>query len=213
MKINFISSSSILKKFLIFNFIVFVVLGLFTFLYLKEIEPNLVKKRSSQHLKVINNTSENINRLNIQFTKENMTKFLLDNRFLFQNLDRVQFYDLQSNLLADTNTLDLAQNISVQNKNVLESAIDKVEESIALTNSPEINKSINFNTKNYVKVYSEQNNQSNKSIISDTINNNFYVITINLVREEEESKGYIVVSEIANDILVAVKERNNFILI
>ena len=209
MKINFISSSSILKKFLIFNFIVFVVLGLFTFLYLKEIEPNLVKKRSSQHLKVINNTSENINRLNIQFTKENMTKFLLDNRFLFQNLDRVQFYDLQSNLLADTNTLDLAQNISVQNKNVLESAIDKVEESIALTNSPEINKSINFNTKNYVKVYSEQNNQSNKSIISDTINNNFYVITINLVREEEESKGYIVVSEIANDILVAVKERNN----
>ena len=44
MKINFISSSSILKKFLIFNFIVFVVLGLFTFLYLKEIEPNLVKK-------------------------------------------------------------------------------------------------------------------------------------------------------------------------
>ena len=211
MKINFISSSSILKKFLIFNFIVFVVLGLFTFLYLKEIEPNLVKKRSSQHLKVINNTSENINRLNIQFTKENMTKFLLDNRFLFQNLDRVQFYDLQSNLLADTNTLDLAQNISVQNKNVLESAIDKVEESIALKNNPEVNKSINFNTKNYVKFYSEQNNQSNKSVISDTINNNFYVITINLVREEE-SKGYIVVSGIANDILIAVKERNNFIL-
>ena len=212
MKLNFISSSSILKKFLIFNFIVFIVLGLFTFLYLKAIEPNLVKKRSNQHLKVINNTSEHINRLNIQFTKEIMAKFLLDNRFLFQNLDRVQYYDLQSNLLADTNTLDLAQNISVKNKNVLESAIDTFDENIALTNNSEVNKLTNFNTKNYVKIYSEQNNQNNKLVISDTINNNFYVITINLVREEKNRKGYIVVSEIANDILIAVKERNNFIL-
>jgi len=212
MKLNFISSSSILKKFLIFNFIVFIVLGLFTFLYLKAIEPNLVKKRSNQHLKVINNTSEHINRLNIQFTKEIMAKFLLDNRFLFQNLDRVQYYDLQSNLLADTNTLDLAQNISVKNKNVLESAIDTFDENIALTNNSEVNKLTNFNTKNYVKIYSEQDNQNNKLVISDTINNNFYVITINLVREEKNRKGYIVVSEIANDILIAVKERNNFIL-
>ena len=212
MKLNFISSSSILKKFLIFNFIVFIVLGLFTFLYLKAIEPNLVKKRSNQHLKVINNTSEHINRLNIQFTKEIMAKFLLDNRFLFQNLDRVQYYDLQSNLLADTNTLDLAQNISVKNKNVLESAIDTFDENIALTNNSEVNKLTNFNTKNYVKIYSEQDNQNNKLVISDTINNNFYVITINLVREEENRKGYVVVSEIANDILIAVKERNNFIL-
>jgi two-component system, OmpR family, sensor histidine kinase ChvG len=212
MKLNFIGSSSILKKFLIFNFIVFVVLGLFTFLYLKAIEPNLVKKRSNQHIKVINNTSEHINRLNIQFTKEIMTKFLLDNRFLFQNLDRVQYYDLQSNLLADTNTLDLAKNISVKNKNVLESAIDTFDENIALTNNSEVNKLTNFNTKNYVKIYSEQDSQNNKLVISDTINNNFYVITINLVREEKNRKGYIVVSEIANDILIAVKERNNFIL-
>jgi len=212
MKLHFISSSPILKKFLIFNFIVFIVLGLFTFLYLKAIEPNLVKNRSNHHLKVINNTSGHINRLNIDFTKGTMTKFLLDNRFLFQNLDRVQFYDLQSNLLADTNTLDLAQNIFVRKQNVQEITIDKIEEEIADNNSPEINKSTNFNTKNYVKIYSEQYNQNAQLVISDTINNNFYVMTINLVSEEEKRKGYIVVSEIANDILVAVKERNNFIL-
>ena len=146
MAFKFISSSSILKKFLLFNFIVFIVLGLFTFFYLKAIEPNLVKNRSNQHLKVINNTSGHINRLNIEFTKETMTKFLLDNRFLFQNLDRVQFYDLQSNLLADTNTLDLAQNIFVRNQNVQESAIDKLEDDIIVTNSPELNKSNNFPT-------------------------------------------------------------------
>ncbi len=212
MKLHFISSSPILKKFLIFNFIVFVVLGLFTFLYLKAIEPNLVKNRSNHHLKVINNTLGHINRLKIDFTKITMTKFLLDNRFLFQNLDRVQFYDLQSNLLADTNTLDLAQNIFVRKQNVQETAIDKTEEEIADNNSLEINKSTNFNTKKYVKIYSEQYNQNDQLVISDTINNNFYVMTINLVGEEEKRKGYIVVSEIANDILVAVKERNNFIL-
>ena len=49
-------------------------------------------------------------------------------------------------------------------------------------------------------------------MVSETINNNFYVMTINSVKSEEENKGYIVVSEIANDILVAVEERRNFIL-
>ena len=49
-------------------------------------------------------------------------------------------------------------------------------------------------------------------IFSETINNNFYVITINSVKESGIKKGYIIVSEIANDILVAVDERKNFIL-
>ena len=111
MKSNFFSSSSILKKFLIFNLVVFLVLGIFTYLYLDAIKPNLVKNRSDQHARIINNTSDHINRLNIEFTKESATKFLLDARFLFQNLDRVQLYDLNSNLLADTDTLDLAQDI------------------------------------------------------------------------------------------------------
>ena len=44
------------------------------------------------------------------------------------------------------------------------------------------------------------------------MNNNFYVMTINSVKIDGESKGYIVVSEISNDILVAVDERKNFIL-
>ena len=58
------------------------------------------------------------NRLNINFDKESMTDFLLSTRFLFQNLDRVQLYDLENNLLADTDTLDLAQNIFIQNQNI-----------------------------------------------------------------------------------------------
>ena len=37
-------------------------------------------------------------------------------------------------------------------------------------------------------------------------------MTINLVKSKNQNKGYIVVSEIANDILIAVEERKNFIL-
>ena len=77
MKFKFFSSSSILRKFLVFNLIIFLVLGVFTFLYLNAIKPNLVNNRSNQHARIIDNTSDHINRLNIQFTKESATKFFV----------------------------------------------------------------------------------------------------------------------------------------
>ncbi len=212
MKFNFFSSSSILKKFLVFNFVVFLVLGVFTFLYLSAIKPNLVNNRSAEHLKIINNTSDHINRLNIEFTKESATEFLLSTRFLFQNLDRVQLYDLNSNLLADTDTLDLAQDIFVISQNVTETSIDKSSENVSIGESSEITQAATFNTESYVKDYSERKNINDKLVISETINNNFYVMTINSVKLEGKNKGYIIVSEIANDILLAVDERKNFIL-
>ena len=150
MKSNFFSSSSILKKFLVFNLIIFLVLGVFTFLYLNAIKPNLVKNRSIQHTRIINNTSDHINRLNITFTKASATEFLLDARFLFQNLDRVQLYDLNSNLLADTDTLDLAQDIFVINQDVQETSIDKSDENINVSESPKTTKTVTFNTESYV---------------------------------------------------------------
>ena len=154
MKSNFFSFSSILKKFLVFNLIVFLVLGAFTYLYLNAIKPNLIKNRSNQHSKIINNTSDHINRLNIEFTKESATKFLLDARFLFQNLDRVQLYDLNSNLLADTDTLDLAQDIFVISQNVQETSIDKSDENLNISESPKVAQATTFNTESYIRKYS-----------------------------------------------------------
>ena len=49
-------SASILRKFLLFNLLVFSVLGLFTALYLKAIQPNLVKQRTANHEEIIKNT-------------------------------------------------------------------------------------------------------------------------------------------------------------
>ena len=212
MKSNFFSSSSILRKFLVFNLIIFLVLGIFTYLYLEAIKPSLVKDRSNQHLIIVNNTTDHINRLNIEFNKDSITAFLLSTRFLFQNLDRVQLYDLNFNLLADTNTLDLAEDIFVVNQNIEETAIDKSEETQSTSEPQKILQTKNFDTKNYVKKYSKQKNITEKLVIGELINNDFYVMTINAVILDNKNKGYIVVSEIANDILVAVEERKNFIL-
>tara|TARA_Y100000590_G_scaffold1851_1_gene2349 strand:- start:1126 stop:2670 length:1545 start_codon:yes stop_codon:yes gene_type:complete len=211
MQSNFFISSSILRKFLIFNLVIFLFLGIFTFLYLKAIKPNLVQSRSEQHARIIDNTSDHINRLDIEFTKESVTEFLLATRFLFQNLDRVQLYDLNLNLLADTDTLDLAQDIFTRSESVQETSIDKSDEKLNVSENFSKIKTTTFNTENLLKNYSKKN-IDNKLIIGETINNNFYVITINSVNIEGKNKGYIVVSEIANDILVAVEERKNFIL-
>ena len=42
-------SASILRKFLLFNLFVFSILGLFTFIYLQAIQPNLVKNKTLNH--------------------------------------------------------------------------------------------------------------------------------------------------------------------
>jgi len=212
MQLNFFSSSSILRKFLVFNLIVFLVLGIFTFLYLKEIKPNLIKKRASQHAKIINNTSNHIKRLNIGFNKEGIINFLLSTRFIFQNLDRVQLYDLNFNLLGDTDTLDLAQDVFVISKNVQESSIDTSDDKLNEELQLKKEKKNTFNTEYYVKKYSKKKNNQEKLVISETINNSFYVMTIKSVRVNDKNQGYIIVSEIANDILLAVEERKNFIL-
>ena len=175
MKLSFFSTSSILNKFLIFNLIVFLVLGIFTFLYLNALKPNLIENISKQHSKIIDNTSDHISRLNIEFTKESTREFLLEKAFLFQNLDRVQFYDLNSNLLADTDTLNLAQNIFVISEDVKETPIDKSDENLNIDESPKITQTVTFNTASYVKEYSKKKNIKDKLVISETINNNFFV--------------------------------------
>ena len=118
------TSSSILRKFLIFNFFAFLILGLFTFIYLKGIQPNLVKQRTEKHVVIIDNTSNHIERLQLTFEKESIKNFLLSTRFLFQNLERVQFYNLNGNLIADTNVLDLDQTVFTKTDLVLEETIE-----------------------------------------------------------------------------------------
>ena len=104
---NFLKNLYILKKFLFINQFFFTIIGLFTFLYLKNVQPNLIKKKSSNHIEVINNTIDTLKRLEVKFVEEDIRRFLFSTRFLFQNLDRVIFFYFFLNLVGDTDTLDL----------------------------------------------------------------------------------------------------------
>ena len=204
-------SASILKKFLLFNFLVFSVLGLITFIYLQAIQPNLVKNKSINHLVVIKNTSDHLERLNINFNEKNLSTFLLSARFLFQNLDRVQFFNLGGNLVGDTNMLDLDQNVFFRSDLIIEREI----------NNNSISQTLDRNTKTFNSrpdYYKEIQNtiltklKNEPFVIENEIKKDFFVQTLDKVLIEKKKVGYILVSEQANEILVAVDERKDFII-
>ena len=200
-------SASILRKFLLFNLGVFSVLGLFTIVYLKAVQPNLVKKRAANHYVIIENTVDHLQRLKINFTKKDLRTFLLSTRFLFQSLDRVQFFDMYGNLIGDTNILDLDQNVFTRSDIIIEETIDgKIREK---NNSEKLATEQN---KNLVKETILNKYQNEPITISEKFQNNFFVSTLSRINFENKDVGYIVVSEQANDILNAVKERKAFII-
>ena len=202
------SSSSILRKFLIFNFIAFLILGLFTFFYLKSIQPNLVEQRTEKHVVIINNTSNHIERLELNFERESIKNFLLSTRFLFQNLERVQFYNLEGYLIADTNVLDLDQTVFSKTDLVLEEKLDS-----KISSEKEDNNVINKQDKaETITELLDGGEIKEPSVFQRTEGDNFYVKTLANVNVKDKVLGYIMVTEQANEILTAVEERKNFIL-
>jgi len=199
-------SASILKKFLLFNFTVFSILGIFTIIYLEAIQPNLVKNRTINHKVIISNTVDNFERLSIDFTKEGIRTFLLSARFLFQSLDRVQFYDLQGNLIGDTNILDLDQKVFSRSDFIIEETIDG--ESI----TPEIQDRLEEEEKNNIKEIILNQYIDQPITLDETIKNDYFVSTLSKVNINKNEIGFIVVSEQANEIITAVKERKAFIV-
>ncbi len=200
-------SASILRKFLLFNLGVFSVLGLFTIIYLEAIQPSLIKKRTANHNIIINNTVDHLQRLSIDFNEKDIKTFLLSTRFLFQSLDRVQFYDLDGGLIADTNILDLDRDVFTRSDIIIEETIDgKIKEKESLK------KLIKNEDDNSIKEAIKNNYQNEPIIISENLQNNFFVSTLVKIKLDKKDAGYIVVSEEANDILNAVKERKAFII-
>ncbi len=199
-------SASILKKFLLFNLTVFSILGLFTIIYLEAIQPTLVNDRSSNHKIVINNTKENLERLNIEYTKKGIREFLLSTRFLFQSLDRVQFYDLSGNLIGDTNILDLDQSNFSRSEIIFEEILG--EDAI----TPEIEERLEEEQKDEIKDIIINKYDEETMTLTDDEKNNFIVSTLSKIKFQDRDIGYIVVSEQANDIITAVKERKAFII-
>ena len=200
-------SASILRKFLLFNLSVFSILGLFTIIYLKAIQPNLIKKRTADHYIIINNTKDHLQRLNINFNKKDIQTFLLSTRFLFQSLDRVQFYNIDGDLIGDTNILDLDQNVFTKSDLIIQETIDgKIKEQNSLKES------IESSNNDFIKQTIIKDYKNEPLTVSEKIQNNFFVSTLSKIKIDKIDIGYIVVTEEANDILNAVKERKDFII-
>ena len=72
---KFLKSLSILKKFLFINFVIFTIIGSFTIIYLNNVQPNLIKKKSINHINIIDNTIDNLSRLDVKFTTKDIESF------------------------------------------------------------------------------------------------------------------------------------------
>ena len=107
---SIIKNLSILKKFLFINLIIFLFIGSLTIIYLSYVQPNLIKKKTSIHIQILNNTIQNLNRLNVKFNKEDIKNFLFSKRFLFQSVDRVVFLDEDYDIIRQ-----LAKKLSIFN--------------------------------------------------------------------------------------------------
>ena len=208
----FLKNLSILKKFLFINFIVFLVIGILTVVYLNSIQPSLIKDKTSNHIKTLNNTIENLNRLKIKFNKEDIRKFLFSTRFLFQNLDRVQIFDNNFKLIGDTDTLDLDPRAFSQR-------LDKIEmDDLNVDKDQKKEKNEIKKNKKSLIIFSKLENYLDSgdfgkpyTYIEESYDQ-FLLITIKNVLKNDENIGYLAISENANDVKAAINERKSFII-
>ncbi len=211
---KFLKNLSILKKFLLINLIFFTIIGLFTYIYLENVQPNLIKKKSSNHIEVINNTIENLIRLDIKFEEEDVRRFLFSTRFLFQSLDRVIFFDNKLNLIGDTDTLDLDPRSFTKRLDTVELEILNEENKREITEK----KNIDIGTDHSVSLkdilldYAGSKKFGIPFTFTQEEFNKFELTTIKNVMLDGKNIGYLAITENANDIKAAINERKTFIL-
>lgn len=211
---KYLKTLSILKKFLFINFVIFTIIGLFTLIYLTNIEPSLLKKKSEDHINIINNTTDNIKRLNIKFQENDIRKFLFSTRFIFQNLDRVIFFDNKLELIGDTDTLDLdPRSFSTRlDKIEFESLSEEVNEDENKENNSSQNNETKASFKDLLERYNNSDNYGNYYTFTEDNLNQFKVTTVKNVKSDENNLGFIVISENANEIKTAIDERRAFVI-
>ena len=209
---NFLKNLSILKKFLFINLITFLVIGSLAILYISNVKPSLIKKKTIKHIQTIDNTIDHILRLKIKFEEEDIRRFLFSTRFLFQNLDRVILFDNQFNLVGDTDTLDLDPRSFSNRLDIIELEILNETIKKKIIETKDINKEKTISLKDILTNYSWSRNLGKPYTFVQEGYNQFLLTTIKNVTLEGNNIGYLVISENANDIKSAIDERKNFIL-
>ena len=208
----FLKNLSILRKFLFINFLIFIIIGLITILYLNSVQPNLIKAKQSKHIEILNNTIGHFNRLNIGFNQDEIRNFLFSTRFLFQNLDRVTIFDNDFNLIGDTDTLDLDPRSFGQTSEIIQMDNLNDNSQINENNETEINKNKVFTLNKRVENYALSSEIGKPFTFIEENYNQFILVTLKNVSKETGNIGYIAISENSLDIKAAIEERKNFIL-
>ena len=209
---RFLKNLSILKKFLFINFLIFLVFGLLTLIYLNQIQPTIIKDKTSNHIRTLNNTIENLNRLKIQFNEREVKSFLFSTRFLFQSLDRVQFFDQNFELIGDTDTLDLDPRAFSQKLDAIE--MNDLNQNQNETKSEKITEKVNKKTTMLNKLEEYKNSKDFGKPLTFTSDNydQFLLTTLKSVVIEKNYVGFIAITENANDVKAAINERKVFIV-
>ncbi len=199
---TFLRNLSILKKFLFINLIIFIVIGSFTFIYLSSVKPDLIKKKTLNH----------IQRLKIKFNEDDIRKFLFSIRFLFQNLDRVILFDSQYKLVGDTDTLDLDPRSFSQKLDIIELEIFDDETNKKIVKKKNINKDKAIPLNDILLKYSESKNFGKSFTFTQENFGQFFLTTIKNVNIDGVNIGFLAITENANDIRAAINERKSFIM-
>ena len=208
---SFIKNISILKKFLFINLLVFIIFGSLTAIYLQGIQPNLINKKKSNHINIINNTIDHIRRLKIQFNKNDIRKFLFSTRFLFQNLDRVMIFDSKFELIGDTDTLDLDPRSFSQKLDIVEMNIQDKDKISEKKKNIQEKKNKSKSLSEIIIDYSKSSDFGKPYTFTQENYDQFLLITIKNVNDGENNIGYLAISEKANDIRNAIHERKIFV--
>jgi len=209
---SILKNLSILKKFLFINLIIFIVIGSFTVIYLSSVKPNLIKKKTSNHIEIIDNTINHIERLNIKFNEEDIRKFLFSTRFLFQNLDRVILFDRQFNLVGDTDTLDLDPRSFSQRLDIVELEILDENTSNKITKKKNINKDKTISLNDILSHYVWSKDFGKPFTFTQESYDKFLLITIKNVNVDGTNVGFLAIAENANDVRAAINERKSFVI-
>tara|TARA_A100000164_G_C21884477_1_gene762015 strand:- start:68 stop:1606 length:1539 start_codon:yes stop_codon:yes gene_type:complete len=207
-----IKNLSILKKFLFINLVIFIIIGTFTIIYLKSVQPNLINKKTRNHIQIINNTIDHIQRLKIEFNNDDIRKFLFSTRFLFQNLDRVILFDSEFNLVGDTDTLDLDPRSFSQRLDVIELEVLNKEKTMETSIKKKVKKDKIILFNNILQKYSNSKDFGKTYSFTQENYNQFLLTTIKNVNINGKNIGFLVISENANDIRAAIDERKSFII-
>ncbi len=204
---NLLSTKSLLRQFLAFNLLVFLILGFFTYLYLLAIEPELINKKSKKHKNIIENINQNIKTQNIEPNESSLKIFLYKSSFILDEVDQIRFFDKKKNIIVDSTLIDIDRNSLFSTERIQTLGInEKVNQQ---ENKLDTNKVFNQNLEFLDQINSKLNQEF--YVFSENINNSFVVHTSSILSLPNKDI-IITISEISNEIKVAVQERKNFVL-